>query len=107
MKKNLISLVAVMGLLVAANCSAKEVKICETPEMFIKKDRTTIFPNMQNMNCFSYALDSQKQTNESFQKLYSEGWSYIGNYKAAIGFEGQTVKPHDKEEQYVYLVFEK
>lgn len=107
MKKNLISLVAVMGLLVAVNCSAKEVKICEAPEMFVKKDRTTIFPNIKDMVCFSYALDSQKETHESFQKLYTEGWNYIGNYRAAISLEDKIHKPGEKEEQYMYLVFEK
>ena len=106
MKKILISLAAVLGLFVA-DCSAKEVKICESPEMYVKKDNTTIFPNMRDMNCFSYALDSQKQTNESFQKLYTEGWSYVGNYKASISFEGKLIKPGVKEDQFVYLVFEK
>lgn len=107
MKKVLISLIAVAGLLVAGDNTAKEVKICETEGMLVKADRTIVFPNIREMNCFSYEKNSQKQTNESFQKLYENGWRYAGAYSAVNTFEDRVRLPNEKERESTFIVFER
>lgn len=107
MKKILISLIAVAGLLVAGNNTAKEVKICDARGMLIKKDDTAIFPNMREMACFSYEKNSQKLSHESFQKLYENGWGYAGTYSAVDTFEDKVKLPNEKERESTFIVFER
>lgn len=106
MNKILISLVAVVGLLVAGENSVKEVKICDAKGSFLINGGM-VLTNMREMNCSSYQGNMPSLTNESFHKLYETGWRYVGSYRGLIEFEDKPKVPNSKETETTYLIFEK
>lgn len=107
MKKVLVSLVAVVGLLVAGENTVKEVKICEGKGAFVKADETTVFPNMRLMHCYSAENKIQKLSNESFQNLYESGWRYVGTFSGTMEFENKVHLPGSDIKDTSYLIFER
>ena len=106
MKKILISLVAVVGLMVAGENSAKEVKICDAKGSFVINGGM-ILANMREMKCSSYQGSLPSLTNESFHKLYETGWRYVGSYRGIVEYEDKPKVPNAKEIETTYLIFEK
>lgn len=95
MKKILISLVAVVGLFVV-DCSAKEVLICKSNNYDHDAEKK-VNPYFQELTCYGKgnAIDNEG-SKLSFDKIYSNGWHFVGQFKA-----------NGLEPVPTYIVFEK